>query len=51
MVASMKKSDKLQIEYSVLLSFAIAQRYHNFRFEIVSSHARHLAVTDVPRIE
>ena len=42
-----KKSGKLQLEYRVLLSFVIAQRGHNFRFEIAWSHARHLAVTDV----
>ena len=32
MVVTMKKSDKLQLEYRVLLSFVIAQRGHNFRF-------------------
>ena len=32
MAVTMKKADKLQLEYCVLLSFVIAQRCHNFRF-------------------
>ena len=32
MVVTMKKSGKLQLEDSVLLSLVIAQRGHNFRF-------------------
>ena len=32
MVVTMKKWDKLQLEYRVLLSFVIAQRCHKFRF-------------------
>ena len=32
MVVMMKKCGKLQLEYRVLLSFVIAQHYHNFRF-------------------
>ena len=31
-VVTMKKLGKLQLEYRVLLSFVIAQHYHNFCF-------------------
>ena len=32
MVVTMRKWGKLQLEYRVLFSFVIAQRYHNLRF-------------------
>ena len=47
MVATMKKSGKLQLEYRILLSFVITKCGNNFRFSITWSHARHLAVNDV----
>ena len=50
MVITMKKKGKLQLEYSALLSFVIAQCCHKFHFYITLSHAHHLAATDIANI-
>ena len=44
MVVTMEKWGKLQLEHRVLLSFVIAQRCLNFRFQIAT-----LAATDIAK--